>query len=60
MRVVGEALLHHGPSTVSFFKSCTSLQFPDGSAIVEFHPGAGTGGRSVAPAPYDAPKISVR
>ena len=52
-----DAFLLHAPRMVSFYERHTALQFSDGNAIADtygHHPGAGTGGRSVAPAPYDA------
>lgn len=52
-----DAFLEAGPRMVSFFERHTSLQFADGNAIADIHgetPGAGTGGRSVIAAPYDA------
>jgi succinate dehydrogenase/fumarate reductase flavoprotein subunit len=45
---------------VAFFEQYTSLQFADGNAIADIHgdtPGAGTGGRSVIAAPYDARNV---
>ena len=42
---------------VAFFERHTALEFSDGNAIADIHgatPGAGTGGRSVCAAPYDA------
>ncbi|HET9821323.1 MAG TPA: FAD-dependent oxidoreductase [Burkholderiaceae bacterium] len=51
-----EAFLAHGPATVQFHLDHTALRFIDGNAIPDFHgraPGARTGGRSVAPAPFD-------
>ncbi|MGE8065524.1 FAD-dependent oxidoreductase [Pseudomonas sp. NPDC089569] len=55
-----DAFLEAGPQMVAFFEQHTSLQFSDGNAIADIHgdtPGAGTGGRSVIAAPYDARKI---
>ncbi|AWY41322.1 FAD-dependent oxidoreductase [Pseudomonas putida] len=52
-----DAFLEAGPRMVAFFEQHTSLQFADGNAIADIHgdtPGAGTGGRSVIAAPYDA------
>ena len=52
-----DAFLEAAPHMVSFFEKHTSLQFSDGNAIADIHgdtPGAGTGGRSVIAAPYDA------
>ncbi|WP_433737247.1 FAD-dependent oxidoreductase [Pseudomonas putida] len=55
-----DAFLEAGPHMVAFFENHTSLQFADGNAIADIHgdtPGAGTGGRSVIAAPYDARKV---
>lgn len=55
-----DAFLDNGPRMVAFFESHTALQFSDGNAIADIRgraPGAGTGGRSVAPAPYDAREL---
>ena len=55
-----DAFLQAGPRMVAFFERHTSLQFADGNAIADIHgdtPGAGTGGRSVIAAPYDARKV---
>jgi succinate dehydrogenase/fumarate reductase flavoprotein subunit len=55
-----DAFLEAGPHMVSFFRTRTALQFVDGNAIADMHgatPGAGTGGRSVCPAPYDGRKL---
>ncbi|MEG0246244.1 MAG: FAD-dependent oxidoreductase [Pseudomonas sp.] len=52
-----DAFLDAAPRMVSFFERHTSLQFADGNGIADIHgntPGAGTGGRSVIAAPYDA------
>ncbi len=52
-----DAFLEAGPNMVGFFEKHTSLQFADGNGIADIHgdtPGAGTGGRSVIAAPYDA------
>ncbi|MFD2645269.1 FAD-dependent oxidoreductase [Pseudomonas japonica] len=52
-----DAFLEAGPHMVSFFETHTALQFADGNGIADIHgdtPGAGTGGRSVIAAPYDA------
>lgn len=57
-----DAFLEAGPQMVSFFEQFTSLQFSDGNAIADMHgdtPGAGTGGRSVIAAPYDARKVGT-
>ena len=55
-----DALLEHGPAMVAFFETRTALQFVSGTAIADIHgdtPGAGTGGRSVAPRPFDARRM---
>ncbi|MDK1389393.1 FAD-dependent oxidoreductase [Sinorhizobium sp. 8-89] len=55
-----DAFLHHAPRMVSFFERQTALKFADGNAIADIHgdqPGAGTGGRSVAAAPYDGREL---
>lgn len=52
-----DAFLDAAPHMVSFFETHTALQFADGNGIADIHgdsPGAGTGGRSVIAAPYDA------
>ncbi|MFJ4375876.1 FAD-dependent oxidoreductase [Pseudomonas japonica] len=52
-----DAFLDAAPNMVSFFETHTALQFADGNGIADIHgdtPGAGTGGRSVIAAPYDA------
>lgn len=52
-----DAFLDAAPNMVGFFEKHTSLQFADGNGIADIHgdtPGAGTGGRSVIAAPYDA------
>lgn len=52
-----DAFLEAAPHMVSFFEKHTHLQFADGNAIADIHgdtPGAGTGGRSVIAAPFDA------
>jgi succinate dehydrogenase/fumarate reductase flavoprotein subunit len=49
--------LDAGPEMVSFFEQNTALQFEAGNGICDIYgdyPGAGTGGRSVIAAPYDA------
>ncbi|TDF82019.1 FAD-dependent oxidoreductase [Pseudomonas sp. H9] len=54
-----DAFLEAAPRMVSFFERHTALQFSDGNGIADIHgrtPGAGTGGRSVIAAPYDARK----
>lgn len=55
-----DAFLQAAPQMVAFFEHHTSLQFADGNAIADIHgdtPGAGTGGRSVIAAPYDARNV---
>ena len=55
-----EAFLEAGPQMVDFFERETELQFVSGSSIADIHgnsPGAGTGGRSVAPKPYDGRRL---
>ncbi|POA29765.1 MULTISPECIES: FAD-dependent oxidoreductase [unclassified Pseudomonas] len=57
-----DAFLEAGPRMVAFFEEHTSLQFADGNGIADIHgdtPGAGTGGRSVIAAPYDARKVGT-
>ena len=52
-----EAFLDAGPQMVAFFETHTDLQFVSGTWIADIHgntPGAGTGGRSVAPKPFNA------
>ena len=52
-----DALLEQGPAMISSLESQPSVAFVSGTHIADIHgrtPGAGTGGRSVAPAPYDA------
>jgi len=52
-----EAFLAAGPQMVDFFHGHTELRFVSGTWIADIHgntPGAGTGGRSVAPEPFDA------
>ncbi len=51
------AFLHAAPRMVAFFEDNTALQFEGGLKIPDTYgnaPGAGTGGRSVIAAPYDA------
>jgi len=51
------AFLEAVPHMVAFFESHTALQFEAGNKICDTYgdvPGAGTGGRSVIAAPYDA------
>ena len=55
-----EAFLETGPRMVEFFEKHTALQFVSGTRIADIHgntPGAGTGGRSVAPAPFDGRRL---
>jgi succinate dehydrogenase/fumarate reductase flavoprotein subunit len=55
-----DAFLQAAPQMVAFFEQHTSLQFADGNAIADIHgdtPGAGTGGRSVIAAPFDARNV---
>ncbi len=55
-----DAFLEAAPKMVAFFEKHTRLQFVDGNAIADIHgdtPGAGTGGRSVIAAPYDARQL---
>ena len=51
------AFLEAAPRMVAFFETHTALQFEGGTKIPDTYgkvPGAGTGGRSVIAAPYDA------
>lgn len=51
------AFLEAAPQMVAFFEEKTALQFEAGNTIPDTYgrvPGAGTGGRSVIAAPYDA------
>lgn len=55
-----DAFLEAVPHMVDFFHNHTSLQFSPGKAIKDIYgnlPGAGTGHRSVGPAPYDAREV---
>ena len=55
-----EAFLEAVPHMVGFFEEKTSLQFTPGAKINDIYgntPGAGTGHRSVGPAPFNARKI---
>ena len=55
-----DAFLEAVPHMVDFFQYRTSLQFTPGTAIKDIYgdlPGAGTGHRSVGPAPYDAREV---
>lgn len=52
-----DAFLAAAPEMVAFYEENTALQFEDGNRICDTYgnlPGAGTGGRSVIAAPYDA------
>ena len=52
-----DAFLAAAPRMVAFFEQNTALQFEGGNKITDTYgdaPGAGTGGRSVIAAPYDA------
>lgn len=58
-----DAFLEAAPKMVAFFEKHTRLQFADGNAIADIHgdtPGAGTGGRSVIAAPYDARHLGTK
>lgn len=58
-----DAFLEAAPQMVAFFEKHTRLQFADGNAIADIHgdtPGAGTGGRSVIAAPYDARQLGTK
>jgi succinate dehydrogenase/fumarate reductase flavoprotein subunit len=58
-----DAFLEAAPQMVAFFEKHTRLQFADGNAIADIHgdtPGAGTGGRSVIAAPYDARQLDKK
>lgn len=58
-----DAFLEAAPQMVAFFEKHTRLQFADGNAIADIHgdtPGAGTGGRSVIAAPYDARELGTK
>ncbi|MDN5582811.1 MAG: FAD-dependent oxidoreductase [Corynebacterium sp.] len=55
-----DAFLDAAPDMVDFFHDNTRLQFTPGSAIKDIYgdlPGAGTGHRSVGPAPFNARRI---
>jgi succinate dehydrogenase/fumarate reductase flavoprotein subunit len=55
-----DAFLEAAPDMVAFFEQNTALQFEPGLKIPDTYdnlPGAGTGGRSVIAAPYDARKL---
>jgi succinate dehydrogenase/fumarate reductase flavoprotein subunit len=55
-----EAFLDAGPQMVAFFEKNTELQFVSGTWIADIHgntPGAGTGGRSVAPQPFNGRRL---
>ncbi len=54
------AFLEAAPRMVAFFARNTALQFEDGNRICDTYgnvPGAGTGGRSVIAAPFDARRL---
>ena len=54
------AFLEAAPRMVAFFAQNTALQFEDGNRICDTYgnvPGAGTGGRSVIAAPFDARRL---
>ena len=54
------AFLGAAPEMVAFFEKNTALQFEGGNKIPDTYgnaPGAGTGGRSVIAAPYDARRL---
>jgi succinate dehydrogenase/fumarate reductase flavoprotein subunit len=58
-----EALLEAGPRMVAFFERHTALRFVSGTWIADIRgdvPGAGTGGRSVGPRPYNARRLPKR
>ncbi len=58
-----DMFLTQAPRMVAFFKDNTHLQFVDGNVMPDFHdrsPGAGTGGRSVCAAPFDAAELGAR
>ena len=55
-----DAFLEAAPRMVAFFEEKTAVQFEPGLKIPDTYgnmPGAGTGGRSVIAAPYDARKL---
>jgi succinate dehydrogenase/fumarate reductase flavoprotein subunit len=55
-----DAFLEAAPRMVTFFAQNTALQFEDGNRICDTYgdvPGAGTGGRSVIAAPFDARRL---
>ena len=55
-----EALLQNARHMVAFFENKTSLKFVSGSWIADIQgdlPGAGTGGRSVGPRPFNERKL---
>ncbi|MGN6764123.1 MAG: FAD-dependent oxidoreductase [Rhizobiaceae bacterium] len=55
-----KAFLIHAPRMVEFFENETELQFEGGNHIPDTYgevPGAGTGGRSVIAAPFDARQL---
>jgi succinate dehydrogenase/fumarate reductase flavoprotein subunit len=57
-----DAFLVAAPRMVAFFETHTALQFEGGTLIPDTYghvPGAGTGGRSVIAAPYDARRLGT-
>lgn len=55
-----DAFLDAAPEMVDFFHTQTALQFTPGAAIKDIYgdlPGAGTGHRSVGPAPFNGRKV---
>lgn len=55
-----EAMLQNSRHMVAFFERHTSLQFVSGNWIADIQgdlPGAGTGGRSVGPKPFNARRL---
>lgn len=55
-----DAFLAAAPQMVAFYEANTALQFEDGNKIADTYgnaAGAGTGGRSVIAAPYDARRL---
>nr|WP_294555742.1 FAD-dependent oxidoreductase [uncultured Rhodopila sp.] len=55
-----DAFLEAAPRMVAFYEAHTALQFEDGNRIADTYgnaAGAGTGGRSVIAAPYDAREL---
>ena len=57
-----EAFLDAAPKMVDFFQTHTDLRFVSGTRIADIHGntlGAGTGGRSVAPEPFDGRRLGA-